>query len=466
MNYGVLKKECDFMSKLSMKNSPKRKSNLGLTALTLTALTIGLAGCGTTTPVNANDTLHAQSSYALTIKIQKDANRTDLEQRLGGRVVMWHPEAGFAILGMNEGAASRLRASRSSSAANLELNHNRLSATGSLGAWTGGSLGAWTGGSLGAWTGGSLGAWTGGSLGAWTGGTYNPAPENSATWQQIHLQQAQTRASNLGATVKVAVIDTGIDLNHPAFNNALVSAGDMYDYVDGDAVPQEQGVDGQNGYGHGTSVSGIVLQVAPEAKVMPLRALDADGYGDITAVASAIDFAVAHGAKVINLSLGALEHSPSLSTSIGYATSQGVMVVSSSGNTGDTSMTYPAMESNSADTSGNLSLSVGSVDANDHKSGFSTYGANLEVLAPGEYVYGPVPNNRRGAWSGTSMAAPMVSGGLALALGQTLSVAPNTLAQALKTSAQNINGLNPNYVGQLGAGRINLESFLNNVTTP
>ena len=64
------------------------------------------------------------------------------------------------------------------------------------------------------------------------------------------------------------------------------------------------------------------------------------------------------------------------------------------------------------------------------------------------------------------MAAPMVSGGLALALGQTLVVAPNTLAQALKTSAQNINGLNPDYVGQLGSGRINLEGFLNNVTTP
>ena len=450
------------MSKLS--NTRNLKIKRGLTVLTLTALTLGLASCGTTTPAISSS--NNQTSYALTVTIQKDSNRSDLEQRFGGRVVMWHPEAGFAILGMNDGAASRLRATRSVAAANLELNHNRLAATGSIGVWTGGSIGVWTGGSIGVWTGGSIGVWTGGSIGVWTGGTYNPSPENTSNWQQIHLEQAQARATNLGANVKVAVIDTGLDMNHSSFTNTLVAAADMFDFIGNDATPQEEGVDGQSGYGHGTSVAGIVLQVAPQAKIMPLRALDSNGFGDVTVVASAIDFAVSHGAKVINLSLGASEHSTALSTAIGYATTQGVQVVSSSGNTGDTNITYPAAQANTSDSVGAMSLSVGSVDSNDLKSGFSTFGSNLEVLAPGEFVYGPVPGNRRGAWSGTSMAAPMVSGGLALALGQTLVVAPSSLAQTIKTSAQSIESLNPNNLGQLGSGRINLQNFLNVVTAP
>ena len=264
----------------------------------------------------------------------------------------------------------------------------------------------------------------------------------------------------------MAVIDTGLDMNHSSFTNTLVAAADMFDFIGNDATPQEEGVDGQSGYGHGTSVAGIVLQVAPQAKIMPLRALGLNGFGDVTDVASAIDFAVSHGAKVINLSLGASEHSTALSTAIGYATTQGVQVVSSSGNTGDTNITYPAAQANTSDSVGAMSLSVGSVDSNDLKSGFSTFGSNLEVLAPGEFVYGPVPGNRRGAWSGTSMAAPMVSGGLALALGQTLVVAPSSLAQTIKTSAQSIESLNPNNLGQLGSGRINLQNFLNVVTAP
>ncbi|MBV9959755.1 MAG: S8 family serine peptidase, partial [Acidobacteria bacterium] len=103
--------------------------------------------------------------------------------------------------------------------------------------------------------------------------------------------------------IVVAVLDTGIDLNHPAFAGRLVAPSDMYDFVGNDPDPSEEGSAEIGPYGHGTHVAGLIAMVAPDAKIMPLRVLGADGKGDFFRLAEAIKFALAHGANVINLSL-------------------------------------------------------------------------------------------------------------------------------------------------------------------
>jgi len=299
--------------------------------------------------------------------------------------------------------------------------------------------------------------WAGGSRVVWAGGTYTPVPENSGTWAQIQLQSAQDKAARLGEGVTVAVIDTGIDLTHPAFQGALTDPSTWQDYVGGDVTPQEEGVYGEGGYGHGTNVAGIVLQVAPLAKIMPIRVLGSDGSGDLSSVVQAIYWAADHGANVINLSLGTTQDSDSVKAAIRAVNARNVLVVSSAGNEDQDKITYPAAYA------GDLPgvLSVGSVDAQDVKSEFSNYSGKLKVVTPGESVYAPAPENTMAAWSGTSMSSPMAAGALALALGQG-NVSAAGLIGKLTGSADSVDGIaaNREYRGKLGSGRLNVSAFV------
>ncbi len=125
---------------------------------------------------------------------------------------------------------------------------------------------------------------------------------NQTALEQVDLPPVQGVYS--GTNVVVAVLDTGIDVSHPALVGHVLPGIDL---VNEDAIPQDGPEPGQPdgpAEGHGTHISGIVLLVAPESKVMPVRVLDVDGRGDMFVLAHAIDWAVANGADVINLSLG------------------------------------------------------------------------------------------------------------------------------------------------------------------
>jgi thermitase len=419
-------------------------------------------------PVILTDT---QAQYSLSVKIKNDDTVIETETKYKGKVVVWRPDEKFAILALDKTSGDQLEASGGMGTATLETNKKVFSGSGQL---------ATMSGSISAWAGGSISAWAGGSISAWAGGNFVPMPQNTTKWQTMNLQQAQTLATNLGAGVKIAVIDSGIDLQHPAFQGGLVPASEMWDYVGNDAVPQEAGVLGTDAaYGHGTSVAGIILQIAPKAKILPLRVLGPDGSGDVLNVAAAINRAIQAGVKIINLSLGSDTNSPAVNDAINAATLRGIFVISSSGNTNNQNVTFPANQANSDTTiAGQYSLSVSSVDANDDKSSFSTWGTSLEISAPGEQVFGPVPENKMGAWSGTSMSAPMVSATLALALGQGLKsgLSLADLTKKLKDNAYNIykSGQNSAYkidstiVGVssqllLGDGRLDINNFLNSV---
>jgi thermitase len=301
-------------------------------------------------------------------------------------------------------------------------------------------------GAIRAWSGG-IRAWSGG-IRAWSGGgelerTGAVLLENADIWERLSLAAAhQALAPKLGRGVTVAVIDTGVDVRHPIFSGRLSERSSWYDFVDGDRDPDE--VPGA-AFGHGTMVASIVLQLAPEATIMPLRVLDGDGGGDADAVVAAIDWALARGAEVIQLSLGTEEPVPALEAAVARAAARGVYTVASAGNS-NANPTYPAYTAMLATPSGDMSVGVGSVDLSDRKSAFSNFAPDdglvddgLEMVAFGEAVYGAIPDGQIAAWDGTSMAAPMVAGALALALGEGAeALSPGRLALEVVESALEI----------------------------
>ena len=404
-------------------------------------LTLLLTACGVGP---APSTAPAEFSSVASIDIPADAEQAQIEAQYGGTAVVFRPEAGFAVLAFTRRHDGLTTLSTS---ANQNTFATPEASAGGRSIW-GGGRSIWGGG----WD-----TWSSGRS-IWGGGAPTTLTQNLGLWDQVNLPEGQSLAPNLGSGVKVAVIDTGIDLSHPAFSGRLAPASEWKDFVDGDNYPQEVAGDA---YGHGTGVAGVILQVAPRATILPLRVLGGDGLGDTDDVAAAIDWAFSRGADVINLSLGTTVDVAALQNVINYVTSRGVYVVSSSGNTGDRSVTYPAANADLGSGDGKyLSLGVGSVSSGDKKSGFSTYGDRLELVAPGESLYTPAPDAQVGYWSGTSFAAPIASGALALGAGEKLSSADEyrKLAEHLGASARDISDKNPGTY--LGYGRLDIQAFM------
>ena len=389
------------------------------TALTVALLLSGCGNVATQPPVTPG-----QESYILTIRIDASTNRTSLEARYNGQMLSFQPEAGFAVLHVNNAPASNdpavqsLEPNQATEMPELALTTNPVDLTPENTA-IGEGWNAWSGG-WSAWSGG-WSAWSGG-WSAWSGGTATVPPlpsENRLRFMQIKLPQAQAITRNFGSGVKVAVIDTGLDTAHPMFTGRLAPSSEWKDFIDGDTNPQEVApASGTTGYGHGTGVAGLILQTAPKATILPIRALGPDGSGNVAGVVSAIDWAIQKGANVINLSLGTTANVTALQTVINAATSQGRYVIASAGNTGDSNITYPARWAKSGSNSKYL-ISVGSVSQGLALSLFSCNGVELEQLAPGELMTSAYPGNQTARYTGTSFAAPLVSGAVALALGDT-----------------------------------------------
>ena len=233
--------------------------------------------------------------------------------------------------------------------------------------------------------------------------------------RRLQLDEVHRTATGAGSTV--AVLDTGAQLDHPALAGRLVPG---YDYLDDDADPTDvaTGLDvNGNGvvdeaYGHGTFVAGMVALVAPDARIMPLRVLDSDGSGSVFLVAQAIIDATDEGADVINISLGTPQKLKSklVKDVIGYADDHGVRVIAAAGNGNTDSYQYPAQNK------GVTSVTSSEVDR-DEVAPFANWGSWVDLAAPADHVLGPVPGGGYAWWAGTSMAAPQVSGQVALITG-------------------------------------------------
>jgi subtilisin family serine protease len=264
-------------------------------------------------------------------------------------------------------------------------------------------------------------------------------------------------AGDVGA---VAVVDTGIQRDHPAFAgmtivgeaNVLSEDGTVGDVGDGQDNDRDGLTDEMTG--HGTHVAGIVAQVAPDARLMPIKALDSDGVGDTFLLAKAIYHAVDNGADVINLSLGTTAD-PADTIVVQDAVKEAIeirklVVVAAAGNENRLEpQEYPA--------TGGKAIGVASTDQSDAKSDFSNYHGDLDLSAPGTDIVSAYPGNAYVAWSGTSMATPWVSGAAALLLEDNASWDPDTVTNRLRDTAAPITEpSNAVYGGKMGKGRLNV----------
>lgn len=251
---------------------------------------------------------------------------------------------------------------------------------------------------------------------AWPNGHLERHPGIAPGAQTLHdfLGLDQTHRLVTGKGVTVAILDTGFDVDHPMLEEHLLPGIDL---VDGDTNVgdhmnrRDDDGDGRidEAHGHGTFVSGIVAQVAPDAKILPIRVLDADGVGEVYAVIEGIDAAIAAGVDVINLSFGMPYNSKPLEEAIKRARKADVVVVGAAGNEGSKDKQYPAGIKDVIAVAA-YDPAIGSVAR------FGSRGGWVDVSAPGVDIISSRPGGQVGSWSGSSLAAPIVAAQVALLL--------------------------------------------------
>lgn len=240
-------------------------------------------------------------------------------------------------------------------------------------------------------------------------------------------------ANNPSIQPIIAVVDTGFDLDHADFAGRLLPG---YDFIHNDTNPQA-GRDNPAGAAvtHGTLTAGLAALMDPAARIMPVQALDDNGNGDTNTVASAMQYAIDHGASIISLSLGAGSDDVYLRNVINNAIGAGILVVAAAGNDGCNCMLYPAAYPEV--------LSVGASDGSNAVANFSSYGSNLDIMAPGtgfdvcsdEFDTSSPTTATTCAYDGTSLSTPIVAGTAALMLNQDPNVSPSDLIRFLVTTA-------------------------------
>ncbi len=212
----------------------------------------------------------------------------------------------------------------------------------------------------------------------------------------------------------------------------------------------------EDGYGHGTSVSGVIgavhnsiggAGIVPGARIMSLKVSNDSGYMSDSAIIEAINYAVDNGAKVINMSLGSSVYSEALEEATNYAYNNGVVVVAAAGNDGTLVDNYPASNKNV--------ISVGSVSDGNELAYYSTMSDKVDVVAPGDDVYTTEKGDAYTAFSGTSAASPQVAGLAALLKIKDSTLAPAAIASKIAGTATDMGSENKDIY--YGYGLVNFE---------
>lgn len=265
-------------------------------------------------------------------------------------------------------------------------------------------------------------------------------------------------------SVTVAVIDTGIDFFHPDLeaniwinqaeipgngidddHNGYVDDVHGYDFVNDDSDPMDDQL-------HGTHVSGTIGAVGDNelgvcglcwhVRLMAIKAFNESGEGTLFDVLAAIRYAADNGARVLNASWGQPDKSAALGAAIAEAHQRGLVIVAAAGNNRSTTLSYPAAYPES--------VTVAATNNRDQRSLFSSYGPVVDLAAPGESVLSTIPDNRFDIASGTSMAAPHVSGAVALVFSRHPEFSNTEAEDVIRNAVDPVGGTD-----YIGLGRLN-----------
>lgn len=317
-------------------------------------------------------------------------------------------------------------------------------------------------------------------------------PELPRLYHLYITNAVQAWGQMTGKEVLIGIVDTGIDFEHEDLKQVIWknqaemgldkngndkstngidddNNGRIDDWRGWD-FGSELGFDNDPSYGadHGVHVSGIaaaqwnnsigISGVCPTAKILPVKI--GGNFGIDNSVNHEYDgllYAAIMGAKVINCSWGSTGFSQTDETVVNTATALGALVVAAAGNNNLNERFYPA--------SYEKVLSVASSDDEDIKSSFSNYNNAVDITAPGTFIFSTEPNNKYDYKSGTSMASPVTSGAAAVIVSQFPDYSPAQIKALLEVNADNIDLQNPEYLGLLGSGRLNLLKTINRENT-
>ncbi len=304
--------------------------------------------------------------------------------------------------------------------------------------------------------------------------------------QSINAPEAWNLLPQNPKEIILAVIDTGIDYEHPDLKNVIyINKGEAGNEKSSNGIDDDDNgfvddfrgwdfvnkldifpADLQNDFtdwdnnpfdenGHGTQISGIIgaehnsigiAGVNPNVKILNIRGFDKNGSGEEDDIASAIIYAVKMGAKIINMSFGDAIYSEVLKDVIEYAYSQGIVLIGSSGNSASDLPHYPSGY--------NEVISVGAIQENNVLSSFSNFGSTIDLVAPGSLIFTTSLDNTYKKVNGTSASTPFVSGSAAILLSIKNDISNEEVKQILKSTAIDLGeeGWDIKY----GAGRLDL----------
>ena len=271
-------------------------------------------------------------------------------------------------------------------------------------------------------------------------------PSYASQWYLPKIQAPQAWSVSTGsASIVIAVIDSGVDTTHPDLAPKLAPG---WNYISNSATIVDT-------MGHGTAVSGTAAAASNNAigitgvswasMIMPLVVVDSTDYASYSNMASAIQYAADHGARVINLSVGGTSSSSLLQNAVNYAWSKGAVLVASAMNNSNSTPNYPAACTNV--------IAVSATDNNDALASFSNYGNWITLAAPGSNILTTTVGGGTGYWYGTSFSSPIVAGVAALALSVNPALTNTALVALLEQNADDLG--TPGFDSSFGWGRVN-----------
>ncbi len=296
-------------------------------------------------------------------------------------------------------------------------------------------------------------AWPHNTLaGRWRWRRTGPQPPQQIGWNIERIHAPEAWATSQGQNVKIGVIDTGIDLNHP----------DLKENIAGSVNMISPNRDGNDDNGHGTHVAGVlaalnneigVVGVAPQASLYAVKAIDFRGVGKVSDIIEGIDWCTKNGIELVNLSFGSRRNSRALKRAVEAAHQAGIIMVAAAGNSPDEPVTYPARYPEV--------VAVSAITPEDSLARFSSRGPEVTLTAPGQdirstYLYGGYKT-----LSGTSMAAPHVTGTAALVLAA--GTTADEVRRRLLATAQPLPELKP---GEDGHGLVDALAAVNTLELP